>query len=356
MENIKLLSEQEYRKLTYPSYSSIKDFLRGRLFYYKKYVLKEEMVDKLELSEDVIFGNLVDTLKFSENEFDDRFIVATAKKPTGQLLDFTEDVYKVCKANMNEYGVLCGNMNTIFEQAYSNLVQASKSAKLRDSLDKFKERFFDEKEGSKEYFDQLKNKGTKALITPFDLEWAHSLKDYINKHPYTRDIMNLETNDKYQVEDQLKLTGEIAGRKVKAMLDRTIFNFAKKIITLTDLKIMSNNTMLPYNYLKLYYYVQNGVYTSLLRQNYPDWTVKPIAFVTIDKYRKNDPIIYKTSEKQYQEAMLGFKIDGKVYKGVNQALTDLAWHEQTDNWQTSKEVFDNKGFLDLVLSGQNTEE
>lgn len=361
--DIKSLTEKEYRLLDFPSYSSIKDFIRGRLFYYKKYILKEKIVDKLELSEDVIFGNLVDTLKFSEDEFDDRFVVATAKKPNGQLLTFVEGVYKLCADNINEYGIFCGNMNTIFEQEYDNLVQTSKTGKIRDSLDKIKEKFFDippedlkGKEyiptGAKEYFDQLRNKGTKALITSSELEWGHSIKDYMNTHPFTRDLMTLQNSSKYEVIDQLKLIGEINGVRVKMMGDRVIFNLSKKIITPLDLKVMTNNTVFPYNYLKLKYYIQNGVYTSILKQNYPEWVVKPLAFITIDKYRKNDPIIFKTSEKQYLESLNGFDIDGRYYKGLKTAVDELNWHISSNIWTSDKAIHDSKGYTDLILLGQ----
>lgn len=346
------MSEREYRKLKLPSYSSIKDFIRSRLAYYKKYILMEKGKDddtKEQDKDDMRFGNIVDCLKFTPKNFDDRYQISTAIKPSGQMLSFVEELHKLTILSTNDAGVLCASLERLIEDAYESL-KKNNGGKLRDSFEKFQERFFTNKEGY-DFYLELKGRGDKIVITAEELEWAQGIVEYMNKHPFTIDLMGLESNEKYDVQDQLKLIGKINGLDVKGMLDRTIFNKAAKIITPIDLKVMSNNTLFPYNYLKLLYYIQNAVYTSLLRQCYPGWTVKPLAFITIDKYRQNDPIIYRTSEKQYQDAINGFSIDGRKHKGLLEAIEELKWHKETGIWTTSKEIHSSHGYLNLQLNG-----
>lgn len=349
---IKDMSEREYRQLSLPSYSSIKDFIHSRLGYYKKYILLEKGKDdetKEQDKDDMRFGNIVDCLKFTFENFENRYQLSTAKKPTGQMLDFVEEMQRLTIKNTNDSGVLCMAIERIMEDSYNQLIKDSKTGKLRDSFPKFQERFLTNKEGY-DYYLELKNRGNKIILSTEELEWAQSIVEYMNNHPFTRDLMNLQPSEKYDIQDQMKMIGKIGGLDIKGMLDRTIFNKVAKVITPLDLKVMSNNTLFPYNYLKLSYYIQNAVYTSLLRQNYPGWTVKPLAFVTIDKYRQNDPIIIRTSEQQYQEAIKGFIIDGKKYKGLLEAVDELQWHNESGIWTTSKEIHINHGYCDLRLN------
>lgn len=343
-EDINNISEREYRLLLLRSYSSVKDFLQSRLKYYKKYILLEKVEDNREQDgDDIRFGSIVDCLKFTPEEFEDKYQISTSEKPSGQMLSFVEELGKLTKKNTNDFGVVCCDIDLMLNQAY-DLVGFK-----RDKLETIKEKFLVKKEGY-DYYLELKDRGDKIVITTEELQWAQGLVEYMNKHPHTRDIMNLVNGDKYKIIDQLKLKGVINGMEFKMMSDRVVFNEIDKVITPLDLKVMGNNEMFPFNYLKLKYYIQNAVYVYLLRQNFPDYKVKPLAFITIDKYRQNDPVIVRTTEKQFQEALNGFSIDGRKYKGLFQAIEELKWHEESGIWTTSKEIHDGKGFIDLRLN------
>ncbi len=344
-DGIKNLGEREYRSLPLDSYSSIKDFLTNRTKYYKKYILKEKVDETKEQgAEDMRFGNVVDCLKFSPEEFENRYQISTAGVPESpQMLKFINNLHSLCVKNTNEQGVICANLEDLIGDAY---VQTGIK---RDTLDSWKEKFLIKKEGY-DYFIELKDRGNKIVISSEEWKWALDIKDYINKHPFTKNIMNLENSEKYKVFPQFKLTGIIKGMKLKMMEDLVIFNEEKKIITPLDLKVMSNNTIFPYNYIKLKYYIQNGTYVFLLRQNYPEYKVNPITFVTIDKYRQNDPINVRTSEAQFQDALKGFVLDGRKYKGLYQAIEELSWHKESGIWTCDKATHDNHGFSDLVLN------
>lgn len=339
------LSEREYRKLLNDSYSSIKDFLQSRVRYYKKYILHEKIDEtKEQEKEDMRFGNIVDCLKLTPEDFESRYNISTSIKPTGQMLDFVEKLHRLIIRDTNDEGILCANLEHLIEEAYIAV------GFKRDKLETIKERFLTKKEGY-DYFIELKERGDRIVIESEELAWAQNTVDYMNHHKYTADIMNLQTNNKYEVVYQIMLKGIINSVEVKMMGDIVIFDLQNKVIQPYDLKVMGNNEMFPYNYLRFKYYIQNGVYTTLLKQNFPDFTVNPICFITIDKYKQSDPWIVRTSEKQYQEAMNGFIIDGRKYKGVLQALGEMKWHKESEIWTSSKEVYDNNGFSDLKLNG-----
>ena len=342
MGNTKLIegiNSSDYRAIDILSYSAIKDFSNGRLQFYKKHILKEKK--KPKKSPEMAFGDLVDCLLFSENEYEDKFFLSTSKKPTGQMLKFVLDLVDKTLESTNEEGDLTTPLETLIALSYEN------AGFVRDKLDTVKEKFLIKKIGWDLYVDSTKNVG-KTVIDTETLEWAFSLIEYMKNHPYTADVINIQNNDKYEVLDQIMLEGEIEEEPFKLMADRVIINKKTKIVTPLDLKVGTNCEMFPYMYLKMKYYLQNGVYTTLLRDYFPDCTVKPLAYVSIDKYRQVDPAIIKTSEKLYLEAMNGFCTPfGKKYTGVLDLVRQIKYHKETNVWTSSAIQKENNGWLDL---------
>jgi hypothetical protein len=140
---------------------------------------------------------------------------------------------------------------------------------------------------------------------------------------------------------------EIKGFPMKMMSDKIVIDEEKKIVYPYDLKVMGNIDIFPYNYLKLRYYLQLAVYTTLLKQHYKDYTVMPLRFITVDKYRYMDPVLVKTSELDYQSALQGFKLNNHQYKGLYEILEDIQYHKTTNIWTSSKEAQINKGVVTL---------
>ena len=53
--------------------------------------------------------------------------------------------------------------------------------------------------------------------------------------------------------------------------------------------------------------------------------------------------------------MNGFSINGRKYKGVNEALEEMKWHKEKGIWTSPKEIIDNNGFIDLILDNVDSE-
>lgn len=336
-------NEREYRAIPCLSYSSIKDFATNRLQFYKKHVSKEKA--SKELSEDMIFGNLVDTLLFSEDDFSNRFIITMAKVTNGQMLTFAEELAKLTITNTNEHGELCTSLDNLINEAYSFVGFGRKG----DTVEKIKEKFLKEKINY-DYYEELVNKKNKAVIIAETLEYAQSLVSWIKNHKYTRDILNPSPSKTKIYHKQLMLEGEIRGIPIKMMGDLIEEDTSSMVVTPYDLKVGGNIESFAYQYLKLKYYIQEAVYTTLLRQHYEPlgYTVKPLKFIAIDKFRQVDPIIKSITEQQYFEAMNGFTTKfGKAYKGVDQLLIEIKWHQESQLWTSSKAQYENNGILPL---------
>lgn len=337
------MAEGKYHLLPFDSYSTIKCFLQGFRKYYKKYVLKEEVIEKdSQFSADMRFGSLVDVIKFQPDTFNEQFLVASTNVPTGQMLEFTNALYQLTVKSTNEYGDLCKDFELLLQEAYDIV------GFKRDKIEKIKERFVAE---GMDYYQELRDKGNKLVISSNEFDWASNLADYISNHPHTREIINKESDSQFTVINQYKIIGKIADLEFKGMVDKMIIDEVNKLIYLYDLKIMGSNSMFSYSYLKMFYYIQNAVYTTLIRAKFPDYKVNPIKFIAVDKYYAHAPIVVGTTEKQYEEAMNGFTTKfGRTYCGLLNAIEELKWHKVNTIWDCSKRVYEAGGLVDLELS------
>lgn len=351
MNNVKL-SEREYRQLDLDSYSTIKAFIDDRKKYYRKYVLKEKINENAtQESDDMRFGSIVDTLLLSPTEFDEKYTIASATKPSGQMEDFVNYMVKYTLESVNEFGDLTKSMTELMQESYETLVKKSATGKLRDSFEKFQERFLIKKEGYDFYF-ELRERGLKILITPQELDMANNVVEYLINHPYTRDLINLSNTDRYEIINQRMILGEIEGLPMKMMSDRIVIDHDNKTITPWDLKVMGNIDIFNYNYLKLRYYIQLAVYTTMIRQEYVGFNVDPLRFLKVDKFRYMDPIKVNTLEQHYNEAMGGFILNGRKYPGLIQTIGDIQYHKANGIWTSTREAQENRGLVDLRLTEQ----
>jgi len=345
------ISEPEYRQLDLDSYSSIKVFLDDRKKYYRKCVLKEKVEEnKSQESDDMRFGNLVDCLLLTPDEFDIRYSITTAVKPSGQMEEFVNILTKLTFNSVSENGDLTRKMTELIQEAYDILAKANKGGKLRDSLEKFQERFLIKKEGY-DYYMELRSRGNQTIVTPEEVEMANRVVEFIVMHPHTYELMNMQSTENFEVKNQLIVTGEYENIKLKMMTDKLIIDHKQKIVTPFDLKVMGNIDIFPYNYLKLRYYIQLAVYTTLLRQYYLPlgYSVQPLRFLTVDKFRYMDPVIVKTNEADYLNAVNGFTLFDKKYRGLKEALSDIRFHKNKGIWTSSREAQENSGVVTLKL-------
>src|SRR5699024_3520511 len=190
------LSEKKYRAHSANSYSTIKTFIEDRKKYYKKYILKENIEDKITKS--LTIGTLVDILLNPHENIDNYVIEASNNKPTGQMLDFTETLFDLHSKYLDEdTGKTSRSMTVMMEEAF-NICKYDRDGKEIAFKKKKFEYVIDKFSGTKceEYFNELIKSRGKVVINPSDREDADKVVEGLLNTPWTRNIL-LQENDTF---------------------------------------------------------------------------------------------------------------------------------------------------------------
>ena len=345
------MTEKEYRALEIDSYSSLSCFLKDRKAYAREYIYKDK-VDKEEKSF-LTIGSIVDCLTLTPEEFDDRFlIVKEVKGPTGQMMDYTNCLLNKSITHINGWEEIIPLDDEIMLSCYEQV------GFKRDTFDKVKYRF--EKEG-REYYDFLIKKrqegiGNKTVITNNDYELAVRISEGLKKSPITGILINRTSDDRTTVINQLPVVFEYNDYQLKSLMDKVVIDHDKKIIHLYDLKTAYNPEEFENNYYRFNYYIQASLYWIALRKwaqkkGYIDrgYTVNHMKFIVCDNTNYYSPLIYKTTEEHYVQAISGFYREGKYHKGLNQIINELKWHKRNNIWNISHDNFKEEGEVTITL-------
>ncbi len=331
-------SEAEYRKLEMDSSSSLKEFSVDRRRYYKKYYLNEKVEE--EENKAATVGRVVETLLLEPDEFDKRFYMSSiAKAPTGNMLAFVESLYK----------------NTSRDVEFSVAVsQAYKDSEYKWTLDKVLEKF--NGSDAEIYFKEIREVRSKNLtvITADDVENAERIVQELKSNEVTAEICNLETNDRYLVQNQLQIEDyEVDGLKLKSMMDKVIIDHTKKTIQCYDLKcVWAVENFYEEYYLYRRAYIQAYLYKQAcyelkdqLELEYYD-VLDPI-FMVCDSINYYNPLLYTLDKEDMSNAYNGFEHKGRRYPGVKRIIEELKWARKNNIWNISKTNSDNNGRVNI---------
>ena len=337
--------ERTYRKDGRDSFSSLKLFLEDRNKYYRKNVLGQNVIEEDENTNEALrIGSLVDCLLFTPEVLDDKFVTTSSVIPKKQMMDFVQNLYKRTLLNTDSSGTVTRGLAELIEDAYDD----TKYDKNREivsfrakTVEKLKEDFVVKKIGYDYYLD-LRNRGSKIVVTEQELQNSQKLVDILRNHRYTKNILGRKGIS------QMILTGEYEGLDVKCMIDRVIVDEERKEVRAYDLKTTWNVDGFDYNYLKYKYYLQCALYTEMLRLAYPGYTVYPMQFIVTDKIGYMDPVVYTTKEEHVIQGLEGF--GGNI--GVKKAIADILYHRQTGIWSSSADVQRQLGSKEVKLYGR----
>ena len=359
------MTEAEYRSLPIDSYSSIKVFLEDRKKYYKEFVLLEPV--KEDKSESLTFGNLVDCLRLTPDQFENKFAMSISQIPTGQYLKFCDELMKFTNYAVNrDTGEITRTMDDMMLDAY-NACKFDRTGAIvdfkRDSFDVVKAKFLDPEKGLKVYYDQCRNSIGKEIIDVTMLENANRLVGKLSDHFVTRDIIGLSNNEDIRVFNQFPIIGELSAKitksvpyKLKCLVDKLVINRLTKEIDVYDLKTCwDNEGGFVGNYFKYFYYIQCGVYFYLVEEwrrkekGLADYKVNYPKFIVAESTSYKDPLIYHTDLNNFMQGMYGFRIKSRYYPGVIKAVTDLQWHKENAIWTISKDNHINNGIVAMPV-------
>lgn len=346
IESSSKLTQKEYRGWSEDSYSSFKDFLEDRKRYHRKYILGEKIAEKEDLA--IRMGGLVDTLILCPDEFEQKFYLTEAPKiPTGQMKDFTENLYTISQANPSY------SLEERLKEAY-NATKYDETGKIvafkQDKASSFENIVVKFEKECAQYFQEIMACRPQGLIviSTVDLQNAEKIKDELLTNPFTSKIMRQKTEDEWEVENQVSMRFEILDLPTKGLIDKRLINHKEKWIKPIDLKVTWNVEEFTEKY---YLYrrsdLQAAVYyigTLAFRdEHYPDYRVCPMEFIVADSINYMSPLIYTTTEEDFHDSMKGFTYKNRYYKGLTEIISDLKWAKENDIWHVSRENFINNG-------------
>lgn len=331
---------KEYRKIPRLSQSDLKLYIENRKKFYKKVILKE-LVDNDE-SDAINIGNLVDVMLTDDENFEHYFYISSAPKPTGQMLIFVKNLESITKGSLDEDGQCT---TTFFERsnlAYKQLKE-SNGGKLRDSYDKFIKNF-EEWSG---YYKELLECTGKQVVTPEEVELSARIVDSLKTSLNTAHIVNNPNLYK-----KVAILYDYKGREFKSELDLFEVNDDEKYIQPYDYKTTAFVEWWVTKYLDNKYYLQGALYkiaiTAWAEQNgYEDYEIRDMKFICADSINYYKPLIYEMGSDNFEDALNGFSINGRNYKGLNQIIDDLTISEETGEWGMSADNIRTKGIVSI---------
>jgi len=343
-----------YRKIDALSASDIKLFAKDRIAFYNQKVLGEKRKDKF--SDSLTLGTLIDFAlsdcrgswqKFEQN-FDDKFILLSVKKGTGQLFLLADLLYEYTLRDMDEEGNITSSFSTRFEEAFDKLQKDDKfkGKKVEWALEQFKD------SDAETYFSE----NLKAIDKlPVD-EWM------LNKCKFVVENVLNDDNVKHLFEEQENVNNfgkyvvewEYKGLKAKSELDNLTINHTNKEIIITEIKSTYDSEDFERTYLKLRYDLAAIYYCKAIQytfQDLQDYVIK-FQFLVVDTSPQGlNPLIYKISDKDLINAEFGFKTKlGYYYKGLDELVNEILWCQETQNWRISKFAYENNGILNLNIN------
>lgn len=325
------INESDYRKIDKLSYSDLKNYDTNRIKFYKTRILGEkEVID----SDYIRMGNIIDVKKTDNDNFDNYFVITTANKPTGQLLTFTEFLFKL-KVDDEKAEK---EADQLYEEAYK-LLEESNGGKVRDKLETFKKNFNDK---AAEYFAELVKSLGKTVITLDEATMADAI---IKKLDSTKAL-----NRKGEIISKFPIMFDLNGRDMKCEVDEMVIDHDNKIIYPYDYKVTNFIESFVWDcYLKLKYYLQASLYKFAIQrwaiENHPGYKVENMAFKVLDYNNYCDPLLYQTTDKHYDLGFSGFYAGASYKKGINQILKEIDESIEMDNWGISPENYQNNNIV-----------
>lgn len=340
-------TEALYRAKAIDSSSSLKDFSMDRKKYYRKYIMGETVEEKDNLA--ATMGRIVETLLMEPELFDDKFYMsACVSAPTGLMLSFIEALYKFTKEATDENGNVTRSFEDISKDAYA---ESGFKIKYDAVIAKFVG------SDAEIFYNEIRKVRTNGLtvVTTEDVTNAEKIVEELRNNNVTKDIVNLVNSPRYTVYNQLQVEGyTLDNHEFKSMMDKVIVDHEEKTIQVYDLKC----TWSVENFLEEYYlyrraYIQAFLYYKAVihfmnnNEELRGYRVEPPKFIVCDSTNYYNPLIYKLSDKDLEDAYNGFTHKNREYAGVAKIIKDLKWAIEHNVWNISKENYETNGIVNI---------
>lgn len=367
---MQLKTTKDYRLIDVDSYSTLKDFDNDILLYYKKYVLKEKV--KEEVSWSMILGELVDCLMFAPEEYHERFVESNVRElepGKNQMSDFTLKLWEITKFSTDDDGICSRSFMEMAEEAF-NLVKYDLNGNevkfLKKDLNYVLEKFVNSE--FEEWYNLKRNSFGKYVISLQDKEKADKIVNMLKEL-----LFKYLDNSRYVFFNHPRVLFNLYGvLPFKSEFDFILLDLQEKEILPFDLKVTHDISNFSYSYLKNKYYIQAHCYTEAVKVwvednsvaqmledggnkglNLKDFSLNGFNFLVADSGCHYKPLVYFLSNIDLYKAKMGFKVNGKIYRGVKQIVEDLLWAKKTGDFTIYKHDLDSmskNGFLKLDIT------
>lgn len=340
-------TEKEYRAVERDSYSSLAEYCKSRLSYFKKYVMREK--EDEEEDKAILTGQLVESLlPGSKSDFDKKFYLSLCPNPpTETMLSFVNALYKHTEAFTVD-GKVTKEFEELCRMAYQD---SGYKLKLETVLGKFIGT------DAELYYRQLRD--TKPLglkvVCQDDLMNSERIANELSTNPTTAFYVNVKTDDRYTVYDQLQIEDfEFDGLPLKLMGDRIIIDHKDKTVQPCDWKVTwTVEEFIREYYLKRFSYLQAAVTDVGLRLTKmslgytSEYAILPMKFVVADSINKYEPLIYSLTTVDIENAITGFKMNGRQYPGLQEIIEDVKWAKENNRFRISRKNYLNGGICQI---------
>ncbi len=345
-----------YRKIKALNCSMIKLFDTDPIKFYEQFKLGKKKKDSKSTA--LLIGDMVDFYlldckgdeKEFHNRFDEKFALFEGTKGTGQVFFLADLLFEVTQADTDDEGVIKSDFELRFSEACKKVQVLGK---YKGSTEE--KMLVDFEKNGLTYFQTLMNNLGKNVVETSLVDKALKVAELLKTDPFTADLFDTDTN---HVEHFPKfvIEWEFMGIDCKSELDLIIIDHKNKVIYPKDLKTTYDNENFEYGYLKYRYDLQAAFYYHAVKywaaeNDMKDYNIEPMEFIVADtSYNNRRPIRFQTSQEDYSKSYYGFSLRGIKYKGLDEIVEDILWAEESGNWNVSKDVFDNKGILQLKLN------
>jgi len=342
-------SESSYRELLTDSSSTIREFLKNRKRYHKKYILQQEVEEEESLA--ITVGNLVDCLLLEEDKFDSKFLISACASQSSPLMTGFIDALVDCtlEEDKNKTGA---SFSDLLKEAYAK-------SEFKISFPRVVTTFSgsDSEILYREKLESKKNNLT--VVHAKDVDNASKIVESLRCDPFISPIINLISDIRFTVENQLQVEEFlIDNHPFKAMIDKVIIDHKKKTIRIYDIKCTwSVEGFLYEYYLKRRAYIQGYVYyramLSLTEEGkrFEGFKVHPPSFIVSDSIGYYKPLIYDMTDNNLVDAYEGFTYRYE-YPGLKKAIIDLNWALDNDIWDISRENYLSKGRVEINIQNE----
>lgn len=280
-------------------------------------------------------GSLVDCLITSPEEFNDRFIISEVTELSDSLKGIIDQLIILDKPYTaeallevaKEVGV--GGKSNWSDETILKRVKTTETEK---------------------YFNEKKLTTDKTKITQAIYDQARNVVEVLKTHGYSSWIFNPEPG--CEVMYQVAVYWEEKGIPCKALLDIIFIDHNKKLIYPIDLKIKSES---KYSFIKSFirykYYLQAVWYGRAVfkkfETQYPNYKIQTFRFLVTSFEYPDPPLIYVCSNNVVDIGLSGGVIGNKKVKGIRQLFDDYLWYNRERKFNYPREVYENKGILEL---------